>query len=166
MINFTLNPKQMPQHSGEEKLYYAIAQANGEMNIEDLAIVMARMTGRQDSYTFAEALRILPDALKKVLTKGFSVKLGDLGRFYITLQSEGVSEDEIKGYNPHDHITDVSANWTPGHTLRHLGNKKNGKGKGYVRATSGLKFKRVITRNAQKEAIRQMKRKTNAQDKL
>lgn len=159
MINFTLNPKQAPQQSGKEKLYYAIAQANGEMDIEGLAKVMARMTGNQDSFTFAEALRILPEALKRVLKDGFAVKLGDLGRFFITLQSEGVSEDKIKGYNPHDHITNVSANWTPGHALRHLGGDKGAKG-GYVRASSGIKFREVITRNAQAEAKKKLKKHT------
>jgi hypothetical protein len=47
-----------------------------------------------------------------MLLKGYKVDLGDLGSFYIGLNSKGTATAE--DFNPAVHIKEVKVNWSPG----------------------------------------------------
>mgnify|MGYP007099009284 CR=1 FL=1 len=56
--------------------------------------------------------------MKENLLAGKKIELGDLGEFFITLNSVGV--DNAEDYNPSLHVKSVNVNWTPGENFLNL----------------------------------------------
>ena len=82
---------------GQDKLYYAQAQARGEMNIREISQRIQQMC----TVTYADVMAVLtalPVVLKQGLAAGEIVRLGDLGSLQIGLRSKGASKAE--GFTP------------------------------------------------------------------
>ena len=52
------------------------------------------------------------DCLREMLLNGYKVELGDLGNFYVSLNSTGTAT--AKDFDPDDHIKAVNVNWERG----------------------------------------------------
>lgn len=79
-------------------LYYAIAKASGEIEIDELA----ERIQRASTVNWADVLcvlRALQTEMIDSFKKGETVRLGDLGSFYVTLRSGGVLlQEDVKGH--------------------------------------------------------------------
>ena len=73
---------------GNEKLYYAQAQARGEMGIREIGQRLEQMC----TLTYADIMAVLcalPSVIRQGLASGEIVRLGDLGYLQIGLKSKG-----------------------------------------------------------------------------
>lgn len=77
--------------------------------------------------------------IKEQLLNGNAVKLGDLGKFYISLISKGAKDFE--SFNANANIRKVTAKWTPGIDLKNL--------------IQEAEFNRVLTKKDEMEAKKQ-----------
>lgn len=78
---------------GQDKLYYAQAQARGEMNIREIGQRIQQMC----TVTYADVMAVLsalPVVLKQGLAAGEIVRLGDLGSLQVGLRSKGALKAE------------------------------------------------------------------------
>lgn len=101
---------------GKPDMYYALAKSSGEIGIDEIA----ERIQRSSTVNWADVLcvlRALQTEMIDSFKKGEIVRLGDLGSFYITLQSTGtlvqkdVKEGLIKGarvrFRPGREISDA-----------------------------------------------------------
>lgn len=101
---------------GQDKLFYAQAQASGEMNIREIGQRIQQMC----TVTYADIMAVLcalPAVMKQGLAAGEIVRLGDIGSLQVGLRSKGVkSEDEFTSAN----ILKAHLNFRPGRDLADL----------------------------------------------
>lgn len=78
-------------------LYYAIAKSSGDIDIDE----MAERVQRASTVNWADVLcvlRALQTEMIDSFKKGETVRLGDLGSFYVTLRSGGtLLQEDVKG---------------------------------------------------------------------
>ena len=77
---------------GNEKLYYAQAQARGEMGIREIGQRLKQMC----TVTYADIMAVLcalPSVIRQGLASGEIVRLGDLGYLQIGLKSKGAKTE-------------------------------------------------------------------------
>ena len=78
---------------GNEKLYYAQAQARGEMGIREIGQRLEQMC----TLTYADIMAVLcalPSVIRQGLASGEIVRLGDLGYLQIGLKSKGAKTEK------------------------------------------------------------------------
>ena len=111
------------------KLYYAKAQASGEVLIDEMAEEIAYATSMTDGDVL-NAIRGLIKQVTKNLAAGKIVRMENFGSFQLQLQSEGAeTEQKFTSAN----ITGVTIQFRPGKTIR--ANTR----------TTGLTFHKVST---------------------
>lgn len=118
MINYSLAMRGNPTDIEQPKKAYASAQAKEVMDINAFA---AHLVDHGCVYSKGDIVGILTMAIsciKEQLLNGNSVKLGDFGKFWISLTSKGAKDFE--SYNTNSHIRKVTAKWTPGPDLKNL----------------------------------------------
>ena len=79
--------------NGNEKLYYAQAQARGEMGIREIGQRLEQMC----TLTYADIMAVLcalPSVIRQGLASGEIVRLGDLGYLQIGLKSKGAKTEK------------------------------------------------------------------------
>ncbi len=133
-INYSLTQRQNPQNA-EEKKVYALAQYTTKMTLDDFAehISMHGSTFGRD--TISGVLIAAVDCLREKLLDGARVSLGDLGTFYISLNSEGTdTAEEFTAKN----IKKCKVNWSRGSRFKTL--------------TEDAEYQYVGTREAQRAA--------------
>ncbi len=117
------------------KRAYAHAQAKDVLDINKFA---EHIVSHGCVYSKGDIVGILTIAvacIKENLLAGNSIELGELGKFYISLGSQGARTfDEFTAQN----IKKVSAKWTPSKELKNLRNK--------------AEFERVLTKKDEAEA--------------
>lgn len=111
------------------KLYYAKAQASGEMTMDEMADEIAYSTSLTDGDVL-NAIRALIKQVNKNLAAGKIVRLENFGTFQLQLCSEG-SETEKKFTSAN--ITGASVQFRPGKPIKAATRAGDG----------GLSFKRV-----------------------
>lgn len=73
---------------GNDRLYYALAQAREEMNVREMGQRIQQMC----TVTYADIMAVLcalPSVIKQGLSAGEIVRLGDLGSLQMGLRSKG-----------------------------------------------------------------------------
>lgn len=78
---------------GNDRLYYALAQARGEMNVREIGQRIQQMC----TVTYADIMAVLcalPDVIKRGLSAGEIVRLGDLGSLQVGLRSKGAKTEK------------------------------------------------------------------------
>ena len=141
MIDFVKVLRKNPNNPQSPKKTYAQAQSRQTLDINDLA---SHMADHGCPFTRGTIKAVLTDAIvcvQELLLGGNIVSMGDLGRFWVSLRSNGVCEsmiDRQTGLKPvftATNITAVRVNWSP---TKELANMRD-------RAT----FQEVATRKAQ-----------------
>jgi len=134
-INYSLTLRGNPSDPTAAKRVYANAQAKQVLDINDFA---DHIISHGSVYSKGDLVGILTMAvscIKEQLLSGNSVQLGELGKFYISLSSQGARTfDEFTAQN----IKKVSAKWTPSQELKDLRSK--------------AEFERVLTKKDEAEA--------------
>ncbi|MCF8234435.1 MAG: HU family DNA-binding protein [Bacteroidales bacterium] len=78
---------------GGTKKWYASLRAAGTLDLSDLATDVADNTTVSETDAYA-VLKALEKQIPKQLSRGFSVKLGDFGRFRLSISSNGHDTEE------------------------------------------------------------------------
>nr|DAS50417.1 MAG TPA: DNA-binding protein [Caudoviricetes sp.] len=130
-VNYSLaHMSSKPGDDAAPKLFYAKAQAAGEVTMDEMAEDIAYSTSLTDGDVL-NAIRALIKQVNKHLAAGKIVRLETFGTFQVQLQSEG-AETEKKFTS--SNITGASIQFRPGKPIKAATRAGDG----------GLTFKRVV----------------------
>lgn len=141
MLDYSVSARVNPQEKNEPARFYASAQSNEVMNLDEFAKHIASHGCVYKRADIAAVLTIAVDCLREILLNGVKVQLGDLGSFYVTFSSEGTLS--ANDFNPDIHIKTVNVNWERGAEFLNL--KEN------------AKFNLVAIRAVQKKVLKAVK---------
>lgn len=102
----------------EIKKAYAQAQYNEVMNLQAFARHIATHGCVYSRADIVAILTMAVDCLREQLLAGQKIQLGDLGSFYLSLNSKGA--DSAKTFNPTANITSVNVNWEQSREFKNL----------------------------------------------
>lgn len=117
-IYFVKTTRMNLQDRNKPELTYAQAQHRAEMNLEELGEHIAAHGCSYDSGDITAIIKKTMKCVTELLCDGYILRLGDLGRFYVTIQSRGVCEslpDEDTGEKPVFTAADIKGvrvNWS------------------------------------------------------
>ena len=115
-VEFKPTPKRNPQNITAEPLFYATAVSNHKTGIDELSGRVSDSSTVSRADTYAVIISLLETIIKE-FKAGNTVELGKLGRFSISLQSEGVPTPEELSSN---HIKGAKINFRPGVELKEM----------------------------------------------
>lgn len=141
MLDYSVSARVNPQEKNEPARFYASAQSNEVMNLDEFAKHIATHGCVYKRADIAAVLTMAVDCLREILLNGVKVQLGDLGSFYVTFSSEGTLS--ANDFNPDIHIKTVNVNWERGAEFLNL--KEN------------AKFNLVAIRAVQKKVLKAVK---------
>ena len=141
MLDYSVSARYNPMEKNEPARYYAFAQSNEVMNLDEFAKHIATHGCVYKRADIAAVLTMAVDCLREILLNGVKVQLGDLGSFYVTFSSEGTLS--ANDFNPDIHIKTVNVNWERGAEFLNL--KEN------------AKFNLVAIRAVQKKVLKAVK---------
>lgn len=112
MINYSTIQRANLQKKDAPKQTYAVAQYTEVMDLQKFAKHIASHGSTYSRADIAAVLTLAVDCIREQLLEGKKIKLGDLGDFYVSLNTTGVADAE--SFNPAVHVKRVNVNWTPG----------------------------------------------------
>jgi len=117
MINYSVNPRINPQNLEEDPLFYATAQSDRILDIDEFSKHISTHGCVYSRADIQAVLIMAVDCIKEQLLAGNKIKLGDLGSFHVTLKSKGAltREDFVPSK-----ITGVNVRWQAGSQLKNL----------------------------------------------
>ena len=118
MLNYSVSARYNPMEKNEPARYYASAQTNEVMNLDQFAKHIATHGCVYKRSDIAAVLTMAVDCLREMLLNGTKVQLGDLGNFYVSFSSEGALT--ANEFNPEIHIKAVNVNWERGLSFLNL----------------------------------------------
>lgn len=110
-IKYSLSVRSNPMNPDLPKKIYANAQYNELIDLPALARHIQEHGSPFTRDVIQGVLSAAVDCLREQLVAGNKVDFGDLGSFYVSLRSEGVSKTE--DFNPRTHIKSVDVKWSP-----------------------------------------------------
>ncbi len=142
-INYSLTQRHNPADSTADPKVYALAQYTVKMSLEDFSQHIADHGSPFTRDVILGTLTAAVDCLREQLLSGIRVSLGDLGTFYVSLNSEGTdTAEEFTSKN----IKKVKVNWSRGSRFTTLTDDATFQ---YV----GTRKAQAAARKAEKEAI-------------
>ena len=113
MINFSLSKRAVdPSKQDGPKRAYPNAQASKVMQLDEFSNHISKHGCAYHRSDINAVLTRSVDCLREMLLDGNKVCLGDLGNFYVRLESKGAPS--IAEFNPAAHISGVKVYWEPG----------------------------------------------------
>ena len=106
-----------PLHEDDPKKAYAVLQQTGGIDIDELA---EHITGHNSVFsrgTIVGVLTEMCDCIRELLLQGYSIELGDLGRFSLSVNNEAA--DSIEEFTSNN-IKAVNVNFNAGTRLQNL----------------------------------------------
>ena len=117
MINYSVNPRINPLNPNAAPKYFACAQADRILDINDFARHISSHGCVYSRADIAAILTMTVDCVKEQLLAGNKVKLGELGDFSIALCSHGTkTREEFVPAKIHK----INVNFTPGKLFKGL----------------------------------------------
>ncbi len=141
MINYSIVMHGNPRDPEASKKAYGNAQYSTVMELEDFSEHIATHGSVYSRADISAILTLAVDCMREQLLAGQRIQLGDLGTFYISLNSEGALT--AAEYNPLIHVKKVKVNWTPGRRFQDL--------------LSDAEFNLVPTREAARRVVKALK---------
>ena len=139
MINFSLSMRAVdPSKQDGPKRAYPNAQASKVVQLDEFSTHIAKHGSPYHRSDINAVLTRSVDCLREMLLDGYKVALGDLGNFYVRLESKGAPS--IAEFNASAHITGVKVYWEPGTLFTDLINE--------------AEFVNVATRRAQDATLK------------
>lgn len=139
MINFSLSMRAVdPSKQDGPKRAYPNAQASKVVQLDEFSTHIAKHGSAYHRSDINAVLTRSVDCLREMLLDGYKVALGDLGNFYVRLESKGAPS--IAEFNASAHITGVKVYWEPGTLFTDLINE--------------AEFVNVATRRAQDATLK------------
>ncbi len=109
MIDYAVVLMSNPQKPDEPKKAYAFLQSRGTLRIDDIADHMVAHGCNYDRGDIIAILVKLVSCSKELMLDGYRIELGDLGKLYLSVQSNGAkTKDEFTRAN----IKAVNVNFT------------------------------------------------------
>ena len=142
MLDYSVSARYNPMEKNEPAKYYASAQTNSVMNLNQFAKHIANHGSVYRRADIAAVLTMAVDCLREMLLNGTKVYLGDLGNFYISFSSEGAITAEE--FNPDIHIKEVNVNWE--------------RGDAFLTLKEEAEFNLVAIRSVQKKVLQALKK--------
>ena len=115
-IQFKPTPKRNPQNIEADPKYYATAVSKGKTDIDVLSKLVANASTVSRADTYAVIISLL-ETIMNELSEGRMVDLGKLGKFAVSLQSEGAEKPEELTMKQ---IKGARLNFTPGTELKEM----------------------------------------------
>ena len=141
MLDYSISARYNPMEKNEPAKYYASAQTNSVMNLNQFAKHIATHGSVYRRADIAAVLTMAVDCLREMLLNGTKVQLGDLGNFYVTFSSEGALT--ANEFNPDIHIKKVNVNWE--------------RGIDFLNLKEDATFNQVAIRSVQKKVLKAVK---------
>ncbi len=141
MVNYSITMRKNPHDPDAPKKAYANAQYSEIMTVEKFA---DHITTHGCVYSRADIVAILlmaVDCMREQLLAGQRIELGDLGTFYLTLNSAGA--DAAKDYDPYLYVKRINVKWSCGERFQNL--------------LQDAQFNLVATRRAAKLVVKALK---------
>ena len=139
MITFSLSMRAVdPSKQDGPKRAYPNAQASKVVQLDEFSTHIAKHGSAYHRSDINAVLTRSVDCLREMLLDGYKVALGDLGNFYVRLESKGAPS--IAEFNASAHITGVKVYWEPGTLFTDLINE--------------AEFVNVATRRAQDATLK------------
>ena len=139
MINFSLSMRAVdPSKQDGPKRAYPNAQASKVVQLDEFSTHIAKHGSAYHRSDINAVLTRSVDCLREMLLDGYKVAMGDLGNFYVRLESKGAPS--IAEFNASAHITGVKVYWEPGTLFTDLINE--------------AEFVNVATRRAQDATLK------------
>ena len=142
MIDYSVSARPNPMEKDAPARYYAFAQSNQVMNLDQFAKHIATHGCVYKRADISAVLTMAVDCLREMLLNGTKVQLGDLGNFYISFSSEGATTADE--FNPLIHIKSVNVNWE--------------RGIGFLNLKEEAEFNQVAIRSVQKKVLQAVKK--------
>ena len=141
MINYSIVMRGNPTDKTVAKKAYASAQYSEVMDINRFAEHIASHGCVYKRSDIVAILTMSVDCMREQLLAGQKIQLGDLGSFYISINSIGVAS--AKEFNPAIHIRRLNVNWTCGQRFGEL--------------LEEAEFNLVATRSAARAVVKALK---------
>ena len=141
MIDYSVAARRNPMEKGTPPKYYACAQTNKVVSLEEFARHIATHGCVYKRADIAAVLTMAVDCLKEMLLNGYKVELGDMGAFYLSLSSKGTVT--AKEFNPIIHVKAVNVNWE--------------RGVEFLDLKESAEFRQVSIRAVQKKVMKALK---------
>lgn len=135
-LNYSVCMRKNPFHRSAQPKAYAVAQMSGELTLKELS----RRVAQQTTVSRADVVAVLTSTVDNLfdgLREGKQVDFGELGKFRLSLMSEGA--ESLEKFSS-SHILGVNIVYQPGQDLKNV--------------FQGLEFVPVATRKAQSAALR------------
>ena len=94
MIDYAVTLMQNPMRPQDAKKAYAFLQSRSTLTIDELADHMVSHGCQYDRGDIIAIIVKLVSCSKELMLDGYRIQLGDLGKFYLTCQSEGAESLE------------------------------------------------------------------------
>ncbi len=137
-MKYTLVKRGNPRYPERGQKVYASAQFESILSFDELIdfiLLHGSVYGRGD---YKAVVSALAEAMAEKMADGYKIDLGEMGKFYPTLDCVGA--ETTQDFDPEKHIRAVRVNWNPGDDFKDLKS----------RAT----FREYLTRRQEKEAIK------------
>lgn len=147
-MKYTLVKRGDPRAPMKDKKVFAVAQSHEVVTLKKLA---RHITEHGCAYSQGDMMAvtsILAQAVAEQLKMGNQVDLGDLGKFYVTLDSLGA--DTPEEFNPGIHIRGLRPKWSPSQEFQNLRND--------------LSFEESIDRRTERQSLRLEREKRSAEE--
>lgn len=141
MINYSIVMRGNPVKKSEPKKAYASAQYSEVMDINRFAEHIASHGCVYKRSDIVAILTMSVDCMREQLLAGQKIQLGDLGSFYISINSTGAAS--AQDFNPAIHIRRLNVNWSCGQRFREL--------------LEEAEFNLVATRSAARAVVKALK---------
>ena len=141
MINYSIVMRNNPVDRDAKSKAYACSQYSEVMDINRFA---EHIASHGCVYKRADIVAILTmsvDCMREVILAGQKIQLGDLGSFYVSINSEGA--DTPQAFNPAIHVKRLNVNWTCGQRFQNL--------------LDDAEFNLVATRKAAQKVVKALK---------
>ena len=141
MINYSIVMRGNPTDKTVAKKAYASAQYSEVMDINRFAEHIASHGCVYKRSDIVAILTMSVDCMREQLLAGQKIQLGDLGSFYISINSSGAAS--AKEFNPAIHIRKLNVDWTCGQRFGEL--------------LEEAEFNLVATRSAARAVVKALK---------
>ena len=141
MIDYSVAARRNPMEKGTPPKYYACAQTNKVVSLEEFARHIATHGCVYKRADIAAVLTMAVDCLREMLLNGYKIELGDMGSFYVSFSSEGTVT--AKDFNPIHNIKAVNVNWE--------------RGVEFLDLKESAEFRQVSIRAVQKKVMKALK---------
>ena len=141
MIDYSVAARRNPMEKGTPPKYYACAQTNKVVSLEEFARHIATHGCVYKRADIAAVLPMAVDCLREMLLNGYKIELGDMGSFYVSFSSEGTVT--AKDFNPIHNIKAVNVNWE--------------RGVEFLDLKESAEFRQVSIRAVQKKVMKALK---------